>query len=553
MGQRLSNSQLAKLAADIKRIVSEGRQDELDLASLKAMYNRELHLRCEESILYFARRLIIPAANGPTLFGKCMAPFQRECFNELAPSLQAVREGTMPPSRRFWLERTKKASKDSDMAVCLLWLLAFPTRPLYMQVGAADRDQAGIVKKRIADILHYNPWLDEMVELVRHEVRSIDELATLDIVAADIAGSHGATPDVLVINELSHVTKWEFVENLLDNADGVPQGVVMLATNAGFKGTKAEILRTNALESDDWSVHLWQRPAPWLNQSDVDDAKRRNLPSRFNRLWWGKWVSGKGDALSEDDIDKCLSVHSGPVDRPEQGWQYIAGLDLGVSHDHSGLTVVGVNQMDQRIRVVQIHAWEPNPQTGKVDLIEVENACLVAHRMFNLSWLGYDEYQAVLMGQRMTRAGVPCFPVTFSGKHLHVMANTFKEAIENGKLEAYDDEEGRLRRDFGRFHIVEKSYGLRLEAVSDEYGHADVGTALLICLPRAVQMLQAFGERLQPEDDLVWNMDEELTQEDLAELDPEFRKLITDEDEDDRYRQRAGPDLVRMFGKDWFE
>ena len=64
-----------------------------------------------------------------------------------------------PKMQRFWIERTKKASKDADLAVIMMWLVAFPVRPLYMQVGAADRVQAGIVKDRMSHLLHHNPWL----------------------------------------------------------------------------------------------------------------------------------------------------------------------------------------------------------------------------------------------------------------------------------------------------------------------------------------------------------------------------------------------------------
>ena len=51
------------------------------------------------------------------------------------------------------VERTKGASKDSDLAVCLLWLMAFTTRPLRVQVGAFDALQASEVRLIIQQIL----------------------------------------------------------------------------------------------------------------------------------------------------------------------------------------------------------------------------------------------------------------------------------------------------------------------------------------------------------------------------------------------------------------
>lgn len=442
-----------------------------------------------DDFLLFARGLTIPSASGPIMFEKCMVDFQRKCFADLAPSLHAVRDGVMPPKRRFWIERTKKASKDGDMAVCLLWLLAFPKRPLYLQVGAADRDQAAIIKRRIADLLFHNEWLNKYVEVQNYRVRSLSRInAELDIVAADIAGSHGETPDVLVVNELSHVTKWEFVENLLDNADGVPQGLVIIATNAGYQGTKAHALK-DTCKASGWTQHILSRPAPWINQSDLADAKLRSTPSRYRRLWLGEWPSGKGDAFGEEDIDRIFSEELRPLLEAERGWRYVAGLDLGVSHDHAGLFVLGCNVQEQRLQAAWLKGWAPLQKSGEVDLIDVENTCYAMHQAFRLEWLGYDPHQAVLMAQRLRRKGVNCQAVPFVGSNLTAMANTLKEVVSSGKLKSFEDDDGRLRRDLAKLSITEKPYGYKLEAVSDEHGHADVGTALVICLPRAVQIL----------------------------------------------------------------
>src|SRR5215207_4509025 len=91
--------------------------------------------------LAFFDALLIPSAHGVRPFGDVMAPEgQRDWFKAIAPSLLAVANGERPPIGRFWTERTKGGSKDSDAACVLLWLLAFCRRKLDMQVGAADRD-----------------------------------------------------------------------------------------------------------------------------------------------------------------------------------------------------------------------------------------------------------------------------------------------------------------------------------------------------------------------------------------------------------------------------
>ena len=78
--------------------------------------------------LAFFNMLRIPSAHGTKRFSQVMGDFQRKWFAVVAPSLLAVAAGKQPPITRFWSERTKGASKDSDCACVLLWLLAF-SRP----------------------------------------------------------------------------------------------------------------------------------------------------------------------------------------------------------------------------------------------------------------------------------------------------------------------------------------------------------------------------------------------------------------------------------------
>src|SRR5215469_18756684 len=113
----------------------------------------------------FRDALILPSAHGAQRLGAILADFQRRDFAALDRAFLALRNGQRPTPNRFWLERTKGASKDTDLAVMLLWLLAFVQRPLVCQVGAADRDQADELRKACKGMLRINPWLSEAIEV----------------------------------------------------------------------------------------------------------------------------------------------------------------------------------------------------------------------------------------------------------------------------------------------------------------------------------------------------------------------------------------------------
>ena len=214
---------------------------------------------------------------------------------------------------------SKGASKDSDLGVCLLWLLVFSQRSLLVQVGAADQDQAGELHKAVRDVIALNPWLSELVKLTNNKITCAHNGATCEILAADVAGSHGARPDVLLVNELSHIVKREFAENLLDNATKMPGGLAIIATNAGFVGTWQHDWREQARTSPRWSFHQLAQPAQWIDGDELQEAAVRNSATRFRRLWWGVWAAGAGDALDESDLAAALTL-AGPEPAPQAGW-----------------------------------------------------------------------------------------------------------------------------------------------------------------------------------------------------------------------------------------
>lgn len=486
--------------------------------------------------MIFTRGLVIESQSGPQVFENCMAKHQLDCFTDIAPSLTALRKGDMPEFKRYWIERTKKASKDADLAVMTLWLAAFPLRPFLGQIGAADQSQAGIVKERVTHLLHLNPWLNDYVKLVNNKIFSTkmmangrDPMCKFDIMSSDAAGAHGGTPDLLIVNELSHISRWEFAENLMSNAAGVAQGMAIIATNAGIKGSKAEVWRINAMRpTSGWRVWVLARPAPWTNKQTLKDEKGNLSPSKYMRLWWGRWASGKGDALSEEAIDACF-VLQGPLLGPEKGWVYFGGLDLGITHDHAGLVVVGVQLQLRQIKLGFMRAWEPVEIPGspkkEVQLTEVEKGCVSIHKLFTLMQLGYDPHEARLMSQQMRKVSIPVREVTFTPGNLSAMASALIQVMTQRMLMCYDDVDGRLRRDLGKFNIVEKPYGYKLEAVSDEFGHADVGTALVIALMLAMEYLEGMLEGLSEDDVLVDDNEEDLTEEEVADMPDVLREI----------------------------
>jgi hypothetical protein len=514
----------------------------------------------QEDFSAFFRLLIIESAFGPMVFEDAMLkyerrgiePFQRKFFEDAAPSLHALRIGDMPPGRRFWLERTKKGSKDNDLSVCLLWLMAFPKRPILCQVVAADQQQAAIIKRRAEHILFYNEWLRDYVRITTNKILSTNGLGTTVIEATDKASAHGETPALLVLNELVHVAKWDVMEAHYNNASGVPRGVMIVSTNAGYRGTKAERWKQNAEKQPKrWSMHVWKKKAPWLSEADVADAKRINLPSEFARLFNGCWPSGKGDVLTEEAIEGIFRENLEWMKGDEEGWIFVAGLDLGRSKDHSGVVVLGANKAEKRIRVGYLRDLRPTLPNSRgvkqVDTEEVKREIVFVHQRFNPVWFGYDPAEGAWhFEQELRMHGVGMTQVTFSGTSLKEMAEAFVKSLPY--LESPESEV--LRRDVAKFtwkHTPPDK--VKIESLRDEHGHADVGTALLIALPEAIELVGGFILEVS---DKFFHSSNDTTEEMVEKAkreDPFLDELLSGAEEMVGRRFGTDPDLPLYGGK----
>jgi hypothetical protein len=439
--------------------------------------NGELYRQMSNNPALFREHLMIPAVHGPARFADVMADFQREDFGKIDPAFLALAAGTKPEPGRFWWERTKGASKDSDAAACLLWLLCFSRRPLACQVGAADQDQADELRKAAKGILRLNSWLADAVEVQSWTLRNSRRDCVCEIIAADVAGSHGARPDLLILNELSHVGKEEFAKNLLDNASKVPHGVVLVATNAGFVPSWQFDLREMARTSPRWVFSSYTQPAPWLDPGEIAEAKRRNSANRFARLWEGQWVPESGDALSTADIEAAVTLPGATLAR-ETGFNYFAGLDIGIKRDHTSLVLIGVHYLTRRIRLMRVWDWSP-PAGGKVDLGAVQAEAQRVCREFGCV-LFIDPSQAELMGQTLEGRGVSVELVPFVGKTLNEMASNIIEVFTDRAIDLYPCPA--LLDDLRRLQLKETPAGWRLVPARTSSGHGDRATALALAV-----------------------------------------------------------------------
>jgi hypothetical protein len=441
----------------------------------------------------FRRVLYVPGARGVVRYAEALFDFQKADFAALDKLVMALAAGKQPEIGNHWIERTKGADKSGSAAVEILWLAIFSPRMLLIQIAAGDEEQADEIRKVIKSILKLpeNRWITKHLTVLADRIVNDRTETEIHILTTDALGSHGARPNLVVIDEVSHQKNFEFIDTLLDNRAKMPFGGLLCLTNAGFLLTAAHKLRELARTSRRWFFSSYDRIAPWLDPLEIAERVRLIPKARADRLYRGRWVTGTDDGLSPDDIETAL-VLAGPHHAPRPGWSYFVGADLGFVSDHSAVLTVGVDPVRKKIVLAECQAWRP-PRGGRVDGRAVRSYLKSVFDRFHSRNIYIDPTEARVMIQDLAAMGVsPVTEYTFSSRaNRQAMASAVLSAFRDQTIELFPDPE--LIDELHRIAFVDHETHFELFAERDARGHCDRAISLAIVLVPAINFLR-YGE-----------------------------------------------------------
>lgn len=470
-------------------------------------------LQLQSDPVAFRQALLIDTDFGATRFADVIEEWQDSDFRALDDGWKRAVIGTTHTAnhQRAWLERPRGHSKSLDIGVMAAWALFSSRRQIAGYAGAGDLDQARILRDAIGRLLYVNPWLADILEVQNYRVINHHTKSTLEIISSDAPTSYGLLPDFVVCDEVCHWKKRDLFDSLLSSAAKRSTCMLVCISNAGLMDDWAWQLREAVRKDPAWHFSRLDGPvASWIT-SDRLEEQRRLLPNiAFRRLWLNEWTTGGGDALTPEDINAAFIPNLKPQRCAQSGYEYVGGLDLGVTRDASAVVILGVKRSYEghgRIRLAYSRIWRPKigkkpSERAKVNLQEIEDTLIDLHVRFKLKTLNADPWNATHMVQRLQAAGlgvqdrylgrmestrlVPIVEVPQTGGTLQAMASTLIEAFNDRRVELFEDAD--LRRDLLRFRIEERSYGFRLTSPQDEYGHGDMGTAFSLAMLAASEL-----------------------------------------------------------------
>lgn len=354
--------------------------DKEPLKQLLTKVHQENDAASARSLSEYLNRVLIDVPPKPKRFGEVIEWWQVERNTVIVPAVEFV-SGHNPNycgPKKFWLEYAKGTDKSSYIARILNWLLAYSKRPLRCYAGAKDKGQAlGIKDFMWKEAEHNKGWLKKHLEFKGTSVEGKKTGSQVHFLTSDAGGEQGKNPDLILCEELTH---WESdgLFNALWSAIPKRQGyaVGIILTNAGYKGSWQERLRTIAQEQHTKSWHFFaQEPnstlASWMTEEKIADEARLMSPLEADRLFRNRWIdpSEAGIKLfSPEMVDRCIGV----PESPPAGSQIVLSVDYGGVCDRTALTILWYNTETQVAHVVSQTVWAGSP-TNEIKVKDVES------------------------------------------------------------------------------------------------------------------------------------------------------------------------------------
>lgn len=444
---------------------------------------------------YFRRLIQIDCDGESRSFASVIDPWQLADFEAMDPAWRRVAgHGPEIQAKYSWQGRPRGHSKTTDIAVMVSYALFASKKRIDGVVGAGSKYQAGFVRDGIDRLCRLNPWLSEVIQVQNFRIVNRITGSTLQILAADEGTNYGALVDFIICDELTHWKNRGLWDALFSAAAKKPNCLVVVITNAGnnmgdgWQWTARENARESFESGGVWHFNELDGPqASWIDDAMLAHQRVSLPPSQYARLWNNQWTRGGSDMFDMSLVDASINL-GGKTRHERHDWApFIGGLDLGINHDHTGFVVMGIDVDAGRLKLADAVAWRPADFGGTIDLEFVEDQILKAQSRYGLMGVYYDPHQAVYLAQRLEAQGVNMVPVPFTPKCCNLMAERMLHSFRAGIVDIYHDDT--LIRDLGKLSIVEKSYGVKLEAPRDEDGHCDVATAFMIANGIGVEYL----------------------------------------------------------------
>lgn len=349
----------------------------------------------------------------------------------------------------LWAKKCGKSTTIAGLVIAELVGGAEPDREIV--IVASDWAQSkDITFASAARFARRHPWLTKNLKVGQSEIvyretitdertggKHVEDHIVRAVPARDARSLHGSNASLTVIDELWTQNNYDVIEALARSPARLHPRV-LYATYAGLRsmqrvGVPCWDLWQRWKSGDHPGLFVsyiggedgW-RSIPWISERFLAAERRRfaAVPSKFTRLYLNQWSAGdEGAFLTSDEIADATDATLIEPDCAAPGVQYSVGVDLGLTHDFTGIVVSHVNAVGH-LQVDAVRVWR-GTKSRPVDLTDVER------EIRSLAWrfkcaVHIDQWQGALMRQRLEQQSVTARVHTIESAKLDGYASLVK-------------------------------------------------------------------------------------------------------------------------------
>mgnify|MGYP001600438145 FL=1 len=252
-----------------------------------------------QSLRAYLKNVVIDSRPDPRPFGEVAEPWQWEkILDPLIPAVESIaRLRTEPPKYDgYWFVLTKGSDKTSAIARICSWVLQFSHHYTSISVGAADLDQAALLRDAMESEKRLNPWFHQDYKINRYDASG--PTGALDILTSDAASGQGKRSLIYIADEITVWRSQDMWDLFAGSASKYRDCLLIVLSNAGWLHTWQAELFEQVKSDPRWFVY--EAPgimASWIDRAKVASLRKKMLATEAMRVFDNIWVQNLQNAV----------------------------------------------------------------------------------------------------------------------------------------------------------------------------------------------------------------------------------------------------------------
>jgi len=381
-------------------------------------------------------------------------------------------KGRLPVDSLLWID-IGKSFKTGIAAALGQWFGMFIDPPGAEVLLAANAKNQAHVRAygALRRSVQWNPYAKALAEVYEQEIRFLETEATARAIPLKASTQAGSDAVFIDFDE-----KWSYgpeAEQFVSEMKPSPTRNIsfqMTQTYPGYYGDRgllnkdiARFFTEDDLPKEDLNrvfedVPLWidgrsaifwnHEPYPWHTEAFLEEQRNDLRPSEFRRIWQAYRTEPSETLFDMRLWDKLTDPDMFPLGPQDRGEIVVLGLDLGIKHDSSAVTVRGYDPETGRYPLRDHRIWKPRPGLEGGELIKAVGQYIIdLHRRHRILGVFYDETQAAFLATLLGDARVPMEAVS-QNRGRDEADQLYYDLVMSGVLRNYEGSED-LRRHVG--------------------------------------------------------------------------------------------------------